>query len=246
MPEEFTKGLNYLFYRFIFRRKDFENLNRRYYFANQSTLVMNQQHDVQKTLDEIREMMSKSSKFISLSGISGILIGLMTIISVFIFSFQHQINPMDGEGNVLSNLNENELRQLYLSSVVLLLVSLLITFLMSKSKAKKEGKDIWGPASKQLISSMALPFSFGFVFCSILFFTQPDTVLPLSLLIYGFSLFSGSRNTINSVKTFGLIQMSLSILCLFFSGYMLLIWTLGFGLSHAIYGAFMHINQSKN
>lgn len=207
---------------------------------------MNQQKAAQKTLEEIKEMMSQSSKFISLSGLSGIVIGLLTILSVYIFSTQYQINPLDGEAQALSSLTENELLRLYNASVVLLIFSLIITFLMSKHKAKKEGKDIWGPASRQLISSMALPFSFGFLFCSILFFKAPDMVLPLSLLVYGFSLFSGSRNTLNSIKTFGIIQMSLSVICLLFSGYSILIWTLGFGLSHAIYGAFMHINQSKN
>lgn len=204
---------------------------------------MNKDQHPADTLNEIKVLMERSSKFISLSGLSGIIIGIITILSVTWFCDHYAINPFDPNLGQLSNLPSQHYSTAFILSLVLLTVSLFTTTLLSVQRARKMGMQVWGPASRQLMVNMLVPLSSGIVFCAILFFRTPDLVLPLSLIFYGISLYGAAKFTHNSVRVFGIIQILLGLICLLFIEYHIIIWTIGFGICHVIYGAFMTIKN---
>lgn len=204
---------------------------------------MNKEQQTADTLNDIRNMMERSSKFISLSGLSGIIIGIITILSVTWFCDHYHINPFDTDLGQLSDLPAEHYRTAFILSITLLVVSLFTTTLLSVRRARKMGLQVWGPASRQLLVNMMVPLSSGIIFCSILFFDSPDLVLPLSLTFYGISLYGAGKFTHNSVRVFGLIQILLGLICLIFIQYHIIIWTVGFGICHVVYGAFMTIKN---
>lgn len=196
-----------------------------------------------ETLREIKTMMEKSSRFISLSGMSGIIIGITTIISVSWFCNHYGINPFNIREGKLSELPSEHYMTAFVLALVLLSVSLFTSTWMSVKRAKKQGMIVWGPASKQLLINMMVPLGTGIVACSILFFRDPDIVLPLSLIFYGISLYNAGKFTHESVRFFGLCQIFLGLISMVLMQYHIIIWTIGFGLLHVIYGAFMSIKH---
>lgn len=203
------------------------------------------EQEAKQTLHDIREMMSKSSRFMSLSGFSGIVIGIIAILASSFFCYFYQIDPVHS-GRILASMTDKELIQIYAMALVLLISSMSIAFFMAKQRSKIMKSIFWSAASKHLFAHLIVPLAAGFAVCSILFFRQNDLVLPLSLLIYGLALFSSSQFTVPSIRNFGLVEMMLSVVCLLFPDYSVVVWTLGFGLLHVIYGAFMQINQIKD
>lgn len=204
---------------------------------------MSKNQNPTEALNEIRDMMEKSSKFFSLSGISGIIIGIITIVSVTWFCNRYQIDPFNIEKGQLSSLPVEHYLTAFVLSMCLLVFSLLTTTYLSIQRARKQGVKVWGPASKQLMVNMLVPLSKGILFCAILFFREPDLVLPLSLVFYGISLYGAAKFTHASVRYFGIIQMILGLICLLFMQYHIIIWSVGFGVFHVVYGAFMTLKQ---
>lgn len=61
-------------------------------------------------------------------------------------------------------------------------------------------------------------------------------VLPLTLIFYGLALVNVSKYTLKEIRGLGLIEIFLGLLAFQFLAYGLIIWTIGFGVLHIIYG----------
>ena len=201
--------------------------------------------DYLKDISEIKDIMNKSSRFLSLSGMSGILAGLYALVGAYIGHTLFSGYGGYGEGSNMMPLGILEIIAISVALVVALL-SVVTAFILTKRKAKKNNENIWTPVSKQLLFSFLVPLFTGGVFVLLLMNRgYYGLIAPAMLIFYGLALVSASKYTLSWVKYLGLIEIALGLLSFVFFGNGLLFWALGFGVLHVLYGAIMHFNPEK-
>jgi len=192
-------------------------------------------------LSHIRSMMERSSRFISLSGLSGVFAGLAAIAgAIYVyFAFQREgIDYFAGQRNIFSAGLVNEL---IVTGTVILLVAILSGYFFTASKSRKKGLKIWDATTKRLLTTFAVPLVAGGVFClALLYHHLYVFIAPATLIFYGLALVSAERYTLTDIKYLGYCQIVLGLISLFFLGWGLVTWTIGFGILHVVYGLIMH------
>jgi len=215
-----------------------------HYFEKQSTF-MNQQ-DLLKDIGQIRAMMERSSKFMSINGLSGVLIGCFALIGAA--AGYYTVYGTKSEFGYRDHyvLEEQVLWKLVAIALLVLIVSIVTGVTMAKAKAKKIGQTIWNPTSKALAKAMAIPLLTGGLFSLILIFRGDYSFVASSLLIfYGLSLTAASVFTFAEVRVLGILEILLGLLALAFPGYGVWFWGLGFGVLHIVYGLIVHKKYEK-
>ncbi|SHM82127.1 hypothetical protein SAMN05444360_11859 [Chryseobacterium carnipullorum] len=192
-------------------------------------------------LSHIRSMMERSSRFISLSGLSGVVAGLAALIGAgyvyFVFK-REGIDYFDGDRNIF---HPALVKELVLIGTVILFTALLSGYVFTANKSKKKGQKIWDATTKRLLLTFAVPLVTGGVFCLALLFHHLFVwIAPATLIFYGIALVSAERYTLTDIRYLGYCQIILGLISLFFLGWGLLFWTIGFGILHIVYGLIMH------
>lgn len=198
-------------------------------------------------LSEIRNIMDKSSRFISLSGLSGILAGIYALIGAwFAYRTIYFDNSSLGSYRNLVISWDAVVRLLIIATTVLVF-SILTGILLSIRKARKSDDTIWNAASKRLVINFMIPLVSGGFF--ILFLIEKEMlglVAPLSLLFYGLACVNASKYTIGDVRYLGISMIILGLLSTWFLGFGLVFWALGFGVCHIVYGSLMYFKYDRN
>lgn len=187
-------------------------------------------------LKEIREMMQRSSRFISLSGMSGIATGLtaLTGASVAYFTVFSRHDLLHHHASEISNTT---LWLLLLIASATLLLSLAAATLFTIRKTKQKQLPVWDMQTKRLLANLLIPLSAGGILCLMLLFKGYAGMLPpLTLIFYGLALINGSHFTLPEIRNLGLIQVLLGLLAFQFISYGLFFWMAGFGVVQIIYG----------
>jgi len=191
-------------------------------------------------LSHIRSMMERSSRFISLSGLSGVFAGLAALIGAgyVYFIFQREgIDYLDGDRNFFSPAL---VRELVIVGTVILLTAVLSGYIFTANKSKKKGLKIWDSTTKRLLLTFAVPLVTGGIFCLALLFHHLFVwIAPATLIFYGIALVSAERYTLTDIKYLGYCQIVLGLISLFFLGWGLVFWAIGFGILHIVYGLIM-------
>jgi hypothetical protein len=190
--------------------------------------------------------MDRSSRFISLSGLSGILAGLYCLIGA---GLAYKIIYFDT--TTLGNysdliITETMLVQLILIATSVILLSLVTGIVLSIRKAKKSDDNIWNASTKRLIINFLIPLLTGGFF--ILFLIEKEIlglVAPLTLLFYGLACVNASKYTLGDIRYLGITMIFLGLLSTWFLGYGLLFWALGFGVCHILYGSIMYYKYDR-
>lgn len=194
------------------------------------------------SLNDIRRMMEKSSRFISLSGLSGIGAGICALGGAF-FTFRLLIaGKADGINYwQLSVQTSHELRQsLFLIGILTLLAAVTVAFLFTYLRSKKTGVAIWGVTAKQLLLNTMIPLMAGGILAiRLIEWGYGGLVAPVCLMFYGLALINGSKYTLCEIRWLGFSELLLGILNLWLIGYGLVFWAFGFGILHIVYGAMM-------
>lgn len=200
---------------------------------------MKEEKDYLQDIREIRTMMERSSKFLSLSGLSGVLAGVYALIAAYVAHSYYQFIPDNTNYTILvASTNLNAIIVLALGA---LLLSVGTAILFSYRKSTKKGETIWNNTSKKMATNMLVPLISGGML--ILIFISKDflaLLAPTSLLFYGLALYNASNYTFADVKYLGLIQIGLGLISVYFIEHSLLIWALGFGIMHIIYGIYIY------
>lgn len=199
-----------------------------------------QQEDIKhiEALNDIRSMMRKSSRFLSLSGLSGIFAGVYALVGYFVanwFIDQLLAETIDYPDTRLSVYG------FFIADAALVLgLSLITAYIFSARKAKKNNSKLFDHTAWQLMWQMAVPLTAGGILSfALLINGHIAFIAPIMLCFYGAAIFSASRMTYDDVKYLGLAQIVLGIISAFDLGNGLLYWALGFGVMHIIYGALM-------
>lgn len=222
-----------------------------------------EEKEIHDELTAIRGLMERSSKFISLSGLSGILAGVYALIGAGIafklisdfHSFTETLynklvpNEQITTSPVFLSVHSdytNLTKQLFIIALIVLILSITTAFILSRRQAKRKGQALWGKISQSLLFHMATPLITGGLL--VLIFVSRGyygIIAPCSLIFYGLSLVSAGNFTFNMVKYLGLFEILLGLIAACFPGYGLLFWAFGFGVLHIIYGSMMYLKYDR-
>lgn len=202
---------------------------------------MKKEQDYIRDLAEIRLMMERSSKFLSLSGWEGILAGVYALAGAGIAFYGLGFNPDTAFYNYGA-----QMPVLLVTAVVVFVLAISTAFIFSQKKARKKGETAWNAVSRRMLASMAVPLLAGALLILMLIAKGlAGLIAPLSLLFYGLALYNASNYTVSEVKVLGCIQIALGLIGVWFVDYGMLVWALGFGMVHIVYGLYMHIRYGR-
>ncbi len=197
-------------------------------------------------LGNIRKLMEKSSKFVSISGLSGVLVGIYALLGaaygyITVYGFKSQFGYRD-----FYVTDQTVIVKLVIAAMVVLLAALLTGYLMAQRKAKINKQSIWNITSKNLLFAVAVPLLAGGIVSIVLINRGAYSMIASMLLIfYGLALTSGSVYTFKEVRYLGILEVILGIFALAIPGYGVWFWAIGFGLLHIIYGLIVHYKYEK-
>lgn len=194
----------------------------------------------------IRSMMEQSTRFLSLSGLSGVVAGLAALAGAITAFYYLDIPFFDVRGYYVesyeySNWGLNLNQFFLLDAAIVLIVALLGGFYFTSRKAKNEGKKIWTQASQRLAVNLFIPLATGGLF-SLLLLQHGlfGVVAPTTLIFYGLALLNASKYTLDDIRYLGISEIVLGLIATYFIGYGLLFWAIGFGVLHIVYGLRMY------
>jgi len=199
-------------------------------------------------LDTIRTIMENSTRFFSLSGLSGVFAGLAAIAGAavaYFFIFRGNFNA-----DFFASLSAEELRLIKLWSVldatIVLIAAVVVAFVLSYRKAGKKGLSLWTPVSKRFLVSMIIPLLSGGILIFIVFVQNHfNLIIPFMLIFYGLAMVNAGKFTYGEVFYLGLMQIILGLAAASFPEYALIFWTFGFGLLHIAYGLLLYRKYEK-
>jgi len=201
---------------------------------------MTQDRDYIRDIAEIRSMMERSSKFLSLSGWAGILAGLYALAGVWVAKSVYDFHPDD------LFYSSEYLFEISLVALTVLILALVTAIFFSKINAQKRGESIWNSTSKRLLAGMAVSLLTGAALVLLLASNGlVGLAAPITLIFYGMALFIAGHYTIVEVRVMGVVQIILGLLNILMISSGLLFWAFGFGLVHIAYGIYVKFRYER-
>ena len=193
----------------------------------------------------IRKIMEDSSRFLSLSGLSGVFAGVFAITGALVAYFLILKNGSIHYDEYFRSLSAKEtlaLRwKLIADAGFVLALSILSSVCFSLNKAKREGKNFWTPVSKRLFMNFLIPLVTGGIFTIILLVQNNiQLIVPGFLIFYGLALVNAGKFTYGEIFYLGILEIITGLVSAFFPVSALLFWIFGFGILHIIYGVVMY------
>ena len=190
----------------------------------------------------IRKMMEESSRFLSLSGLSGVFIGLYAILGVLVAKI------FILSGDIFSNFQlvpdtagADQKKMLLLLAFLILLPALGTAYYFALKESKAKNKQIWSQVTKNLLLNLFVPLFAGAFFILALIINGNFEYLGASMLIfYGIALFNAGKFTFGEVQVLGILEIVLGVCAALFPSIDILMWLVGFGLLHILYGLILH------
>lgn len=200
----------------------------------------------QQDLAEIKSMMERSTRYLSLSGLAGVLAGIYALFgSALAYYWLYFPNSPVGN-NQASHLDKVVLTNLIFTGIGVLILSIATAWLLSQKNNKKTASQLWTPAGKRFMQALFIPVVIGGLFCFALLHQGFSIfIASATLIFYGLGLFSASHFTLSDIKYLGFSQAALGVIAAFFPEFGLVIWALGFGLLHIVYGSVMYYKYNQ-
>ncbi len=189
-------------------------------------------------LQDIRKIMDRSSRFISLSGISGIAAGICALAGAWLA--RQKITDYNSNYSASDNCPSCLRSELITIAAVVFVVAFVSAVLLTLVKSRKDGVAIWGTVAKRLLWNTLIPMiAGGFLIWRMMDLKQYDLIPAASLIFYGLALINGSKFTLGEVRYLGFAELLTGIIGLWFVDSGLNFWAFGFGILHIVYGVAM-------
>jgi hypothetical protein len=202
-------------------------------------------------IKDIKQMMERSSRFISLSGWSGISAGICALVGAWFAyrvigrsryatdnEFVEKSRSYSNDGYV--SVEEFMGNRLFLIAALTFVAAFISAFIFTYIKSRKNNTPIWGTSAQRLLINVSVPMIAGGVFLLKLIHNGSyGLIAPGCLLFYGLALLNGSKYTLGEIRYLGYCEIILGIVSCWFIGWGLYFWAVGFGVLHIVYGAFM-------
>lgn len=217
---------------------------------------MDQQNEHLKDLREIRSIMERSSRFISLSGLSGVFAGLTALagtLAIFIYKQDFFLGRYYNGGVFLNQdlISGHELRNfilfLIVDGAITIILAAFFAVLFTIINARKKGLPLWDNTTKRMLVNLLLPLVAGGIFCLVLLYHHlVFLIAPVTLIFYGLALINTSKYTLSELFYLGLCEVVLGLFAAIFVGYGLIFWAVGFGILHIVYGISMYYKYERS
>jgi len=206
-------------------------------------IIMAQENDIQV----IRQMMERSSRVLTLSGLSGIFPGIFALLgSAYTWFGVINCGKTSYDVNLATNDCISIRYKLMIVAITVLIFSVGFALYFSKRKAKKLHLPFWDKTAKRMLYNLLLPIVTGGIFTGILVWQDSITMVASSMLIfYGIGLINASKYTHKEIHFLGVFEIVLGLFAGIFLNYGLLFWTIGFGVLHIVYGTIMYNHYDK-
>ena len=192
-------------------------------------------------ISEIKDLMKRSSRFLSLSGLSGILAGVYAILGATVAYFF--LMPK-GEYVVLHSWN---FRMIIFLLLCVAMLSIITGYLLTACKAKKNNEKIWDGTTRRLLFHFLVPLITGGIYILIKLNSQHyGLTASLMLIFYGLALLNASKFTLSNVQYLGLTEIVLGLICAALPGYGFWFWVMGFGVLHIVYGSLIYLKEERS
>ena len=200
---------------------------------------MKEEQDYIRDIAEMRSMMERSSKFLSLSGLAGIMAGIYALAGAFIVYKVFNFNP--DEADLSSGLVE-----VILTAFIVLVLAIGTAIILSYRNANKRREKFWDPTARRVLINLGVPLLSGGLLIIILISKgMIGLAAPFTLIFYGLALYNAGKFTYEEMKSLGLIQIALGLISSYFVEYSLIFWAIGFGIFHIIYGIYIHYRHER-
>lgn len=196
-------------------------------------------------LHDIRNIMERSSRFISLSGWSGIAAGLCALAgaSVAYTRIDEYVSGKSSSSGCAVCLRN----ELMVIAAVVFVAALLSAIVFTYFKSRSDGVAIWGSAARRLMFNTLFPMLVGgALIIKMILMGYVELVAPATLMFYGLALVNGSKYTMGEVRYLGYAEILTGVAGLFMVHKGLFIWAFGFGVLHIIYGVIMWWRQKES
>lgn len=206
---------------------------------------MKEQEPIQQ-LHEIRRLMERSSRFMSLSGLSGVFAGIIALAgagAAFCYlDFDQQYFDINRYFNEMYYLKfSRSWLFILLDALIVLFLALFAGVYFASRKARKLGLPVWDSTARRMLINLFIPLAAGGIFCLILLYHHlVFLVAPTTLIFYGLALLHASKYTLHEIRVLGIAEIILGLMASFLVGYGLLFWAIGFGVMHILYGLLMY------
>jgi hypothetical protein len=195
-----------------------------------------------ETLQDIKRMMERSSRFISLSGLSGVSAGIFALAGAYIAHvwlggyYYHHYSRGGYSGKDFHFL----ILKLLILAAVVMACALAFAFYFTWKKTKGNSLPMWDHTSKKLLINLMIPLiTGGFFVLALLYHDEWLFVAPACLVFYGLALVNASKYTLTDIRNIGFFEIILGLVNMFYNEYSLYFWAVGFGVLHIIYGLIM-------
>ena len=202
-----------------------------------------QSSDSLQDVKDIRRLMERSSRFISLSGLSGVAAGVFAILGAAVARYvlfdQYYIDY-----NARGFFKENDFAALKLQLLVLaagvFAAAFFSAFYFTWKKSNQQGLSLWNHTSRRLFWNMVIPLVAGGLFITgMLQHNEWRFVAPACLIFYGLALVNASKYTLTDIRYLGYCEIIVGLINMQWIGQGLYFWAFGFGVLHIIYGSVM-------
>lgn len=216
---------------------------------------MDTQNEHLNNLQEIRSIMERSSRFISLSGLTGVFAGIVALLgalAVYIYQKEFFFTRYQNHGVFLPEdlISGSDLTNFiifsFVDAFVVLVLALSFGVFFTTRNARRKGLPFWDATVKRMLINLFIPLVTGGIFCLVLLYHHLIFLIaPSMLLFYGLALINASKFTLDDVRYLGISEIILGLLAMFFVGYGLIFWAIGFGVLHIVYGFAMYIKYER-
>jgi len=197
-------------------------------------------------LTEIRAIMERSSRFLSLSGLSGVGAGVVALAGTAIGHYYlEQEYGAQGYQRLFQTTEGERLAALPFLlglAVAMIVAALLVAAFFTLRRTRRDGlRSFWTAPARRMLLALLVPLVAGGLFCLQLFRSgAPELVVAGLLVFYGLALLNAGKFTLDEIKYLGLTLVGLGLVALLLPGYGLLLFGAGFGLGHIGYGLLMY------
>ena len=214
---------------------------------------MNQTNESLDALKDIKSLMERSSRFISLSGLAGVFSGVFALIGAAAAYWRVNMAPWAvrdtdtpfGTGRIVE-IDADVAIFLGLDASIVLLASILVSYYFTKQKASRKQQPLWGAYSRHMLINLSIPLITGGLFCLLLFsHGLIGLIAPTTLVFYGLALVNAGRFSLEEISYLGLSEIALGLFSFMMLGYGLIFWAVGFGVLHIIYGILMYYRHDR-
>lgn len=217
---------------------------------------VSQANEPLETLQDIRRMMQRSSRFISLSGLSGVSAGICALIGAYIAhgwimdyygsGYGHDSSGFIGRHGYMHDEAQGLKWKLITLAVAVLVASLATSTWFTWRKARRSSLPIWDLSSKKLFINMFIPLLTGGLFVlGMVYHADWDYVAPSCLVFYGLALVNASKYTLTDIRYLGILEIALGCINMYYLHWGLYFWAIGFGILHIVYGLIMWWKYDK-